>query len=261
MTVLIGDCEKHMMGMESSSIDCIITSPPYNLNIKYSGYNDTLNPLKYQWWIREVFREVHKVLKPEGHLFLQLGGINRDPLLPHRILNKSILEDGIWQLQNEIIWVKSISMGQECKGHIKPINSKRYVNMAHEYVFHITKTGDVPIDRLAVGVPYADKSNLKRFGTEGRPDKRCAGNVWFCPYDTIKSRDIDRAGHPATYPVTLVERCIKLAGLKPGDKVLDPFLGTGTTLVACRNLGIEGIGIELVPEVAEAARRRLNVCE
>jgi len=61
-------------------------------------------------------------------------------------------------------------------GHFKPINSKRFLNDCHEFVFHFTKSGKAPVDRLAVGVPYADKSNISRwFHTEGK-DKRCSGN-------------------------------------------------------------------------------------
>ena len=100
-------------------------------------------------------------------------------------------------------------------GHFKPINSKRYVTDCHEFVFHFTKSGDVPLDRLAIGVPYQHKSNISRWGhTEGR-DLRCRGNTWFIPYETIQRRKKERP-HPATFPVQLAEWCIRICKKAPG---------------------------------------------
>ena len=71
------------------------------------------------------------------------------------------------------------------RGHFKPINSPRFLNDCHEYIFHFTPRGRTIIDRLALGVPYADKSNIARWShTRGR-DRRCRGNTWFIPYETI----------------------------------------------------------------------------
>ena len=102
-------------------------------------------------------------------------------------------------LQNTIHWIKSIAIRKEdvgrypgvsgnvSVGHYKPINSARYINDCHEYIFHLTKNGRVALDRLAVGVEYQDKSNIARFGSANRSDSRCRGNTWFVPYKTIKS--------------------------------------------------------------------------
>ena len=108
-------------------------------------------------------------------------------------------------LQNTFHWVKSITIktrkGEEISaGHFKPINSKRFVNDCHEYVFHLTASGAVPLQRREAGVEYADKSNIARWKHTDGSDKRCRGNTWFIPYDTIKSRDNDRP-HPASFPV------------------------------------------------------------
>src|SRR6185437_9118017 len=100
---------------------------------------------------------------------------------------------------------------------------------------------EVPIDRLAIGVPFKDKSNIARRGHA--QDKRCAGNVWYIPYETVKSK-AQKFNRPAGFPVELPERCIRLTGRDKGV-VLDPFLGTGTTLVAAERLGWEGIGIDI----------------
>lgn len=159
-------------------------------------------------------------------------------------------------LQNHIIWVKSIAIQDRTHGHFKPINSERFLNHTWENVFHLTKQGDVKVNRLAIGVPFEVKSNISRWGHA--QDKRCAGNVWFLPYDTIQDRLRDRGDHPATFPVELARRCILLHGLHEGSVVLDPFLGTGTTLIAAKEFGLTGVGIELDRGYAEVAARRLG---
>ena len=93
-------------------------------------------------------------------------------------------------------------------GHFKPINSPRFLNDCHEYVFHFTKSGRVELNRLALGVPYQDKSNIARWRHTQGDDLRCRGNTWFVPYETIQRREKERP-HPATFPVQLAEWCIK----------------------------------------------------
>jgi site-specific DNA-methyltransferase (adenine-specific) len=148
-------------------------------------------------------------------------------------------------------------IGQHRTGHersLKPITSRRYLNQNHGHIFHFTKSGSVEIDRLAIGVPFKDKSNIARWGHAR--DKRCGGNVWFIPYETVQST-AQKHHHPAGFPVELPERCIKLQGVKNAT-VLDPFLGSGSTLVAAWNLGCSGVGIEIDKAYAEAAVARLK---
>jgi site-specific DNA-methyltransferase (adenine-specific) len=110
------------------------------------------------------------------------------------------------------------------------------------------------VDRAAVGVPYQDKSNVTRW-RGAAADRRCRGNVWFMPYETIKHRDRDRP-HPATFPARLPAQCILLHGRERTRLVVDPFAGLGSTAVACARLGVDFVGIDL-DEVylAEAVRR------
>jgi site-specific DNA-methyltransferase (adenine-specific) len=166
-------------------------------------------------------------------------------------------------LQNQFTWVKNISIGDVSHGHFKPINSKRYVNVTNESIFHFTKTGNVSLERLAIGVPFMHKSNLHSRSKEKadvvKPDCRCRGNSWYLPYETIQSNAKERGGHPASFPVSLAETCIKLClGTTSGKCVLDPFVGTGTTLVAAQTLGHTGIGIDINPEFLSFARERLQ---
>jgi site-specific DNA-methyltransferase (adenine-specific) len=148
-------------------------------------------------------------------------------------------------LQNLIHWIKSIALDDRglAVGHYKPINSDRFVNDCHEFVFHFTPEGRTRIDRRAIGVPYQDKTNVARWAAAAR-DVRCRGNTWFIPYETIQSRDRERP-HPATFPAKVPEMCLRLHGLDRAGLVLDPFLGLGSTAVACARLGLNFAGIDL----------------
>ncbi|MEO1200792.1 MAG: site-specific DNA-methyltransferase [Pseudomonadota bacterium] len=248
--ILVGDCLVWLDEIAADSVDVIVTSPPYNVGVRYNSYRDTAPRRDYLAWFGSVAEKLHRVLKPDGSFFLNIGGTNSDPWGPMEIAFQ--LRD-LFVLQNHITWVKSISIGETTHGHFKPVNSKRYLNHTHETLFHFTRSGEVLLDRLAVGVPFQHKSNIARRGHA--QDLRCAGNTWFLPYKTIQ-RKAEKFDHPASFPVELPERCIKLHG--GGDlTVLDPFLGTGSTLIACARIGTIGIGIELDPDYASRAAERL----
>jgi site-specific DNA-methyltransferase (adenine-specific) len=200
------------------------------------------------------------VLKPGGSFFLNIGSAPSNPMLPHEVVIE--LRD-LFVLQNAIHWVKSITIEDRegetrSYGHFKPIGSKRFLNDCHEYVFHFTKTGRVEIDRLALGVPYQDKSNIARWSHTRGGDLRCRGNTWFIPYETIQRRDKERP-HPATFPVALAESCIKLHGVSRAHTMLDPFLGIGNSAVAARRCGVKNfIGFEIDENYLAEAKRRVQ---
>lgn len=250
--------------MEAGSVDLVVTSPPYNLGIDYQTYKDTSDRDTFIAWCREWAMEVHRVMAPDASFFLNLGASPADPLLPHQLVLAFTGDQPNFILQNTFHWIKSITVetrrGETISaGHFKPINSKRYVNDCHEYVFHLTKTGEVPLERRAAGVAYADKSNIARWGHTGGEDKRCRGNNWFIPYETIKSRDKDRP-HPATFPVALVEQCIRIHGHERTGHLLDPFSGIGTSALAAQRQKIPRFtGYEIDPGYLETARERLAI--
>jgi site-specific DNA-methyltransferase (adenine-specific) len=125
------------------------------------------------------------------------------------------------------------------------------LNHCFEHIFHLTKDCNQSIDKLSVGVPFQDKSNLEKFGHT--QDLRCAGDVWFIPYETVANAKL----HPAAYPVELPKRCIQLAGLGKDAVVLDRFCGSGTTLVACKILNVSGLGFEKSARYVEITKQRL----
>ncbi len=245
-----------MSDLPEADVDLVVTSPPYNLGIRYAKYSDRENRQSYLKWCATWAAEIRRILKSAGSFFLNIGAAPSNPMLPHEIVLQ-LREDFV--LQNTIHWIKSVAIDDRTFGHFKPISSKRFLNDCHEYIFHFTIDGKIDIDRLALGVPYQDKSNIGRWShTRGR-DKRCRGNTWFVPYKTIQSRQKERP-HPATFPVQLAEWCIKLHGLSRVKTMLDPFLGIGNSAVAAKNFRVKKfIGFEIDETYLNEAKRRLQL--
>lgn len=294
--ILHGDCQSWMNEQRSGSVRCVVTSPPYNIGVKYTKYSDKLPRRGYLRWLRSVFESIERVLHPHGHFFLNVGYTNADPWIDMEVAE---VAGDQFELQNRITWVKSISIGDVTHGHFKPINSPRFATPTNELILHLTHTGKEPVDRNSIGVPYTDKSNLNkssrargrivksmgfrnwhdfdaRATTDQRTalgaklvvvlsrigevsDRRCRGNTWFIPYDTIKDRTEDRGKHPATFPVQLAEMCIRFSGCPRGSLVYDPFVGSGTTMVAALALGMRGVGTDIDVEYVKYARKRLEI--
>ena len=256
------DCLEGMKLLDSKSIDVIVTSPPYNIGIPYRSYDDKKPRDEYLSWISDIAFECKRVLRDDGSFFLNIGGTLKDPWIPMDIAYR--LKD-FFYLQNMIHWINSIAIPREdvgncphitadiAVGHYKPINSTRYHHDCHEFVFHFTKSGDVILDKLAIGVSYQDKSNIDRWKS-AKVDKRDRGNTWFIPYITVKSK----RPHPASFPVKLPTMCIKDHGMSKTKKVLDPFMGIGSTAVACIRLEIEYIGFEIDPLYIQEAEMRIQ---
>lgn len=255
------DCMKGMRTIPDGSVDLVVTSPPYNLGISYRNYRDRRTSDDYLKWSDQWIKEVARVLKTTGSFFLNLGACPSNPLLPHELIVR--MRNSPFQLQNTFHWIKSISIqtaGSEVlsAGHFKPLQSERFVNDCHEYVFHLTKEGRTKLNRRAVGVPYTHKSNIKRWAHTGGRDLRCRGNNWFIPYKTIQSRSKERP-HPATFPVELAVFCIKIHGCRPDLVMVDPFLGIGHSALAAKQCGIgRFFGFDIDREYVEVACRALE---
>lgn len=264
-----GDCLDLLPRLEPRSVSAVVTSPPYNLGIRYRSYDDRLPREQYLEWTRAWVAALVPALDAQGSLFLNVGSTPRDPWVAFDIAQAV---RPLLHLQNTIHWVKSIVIEQHAAGaaagltrdlavgHYKPINSPRYLNDCHEFIFHFTPQGTTRLDRRAIGVPYQDHTNITRWKTAAG-GLRCRGNAWFLPYDTINSRERDRP-HPATFPERLPEYCLRLHGIDRLSLVVDPFLGLGSTAVACAALGVDVIGIDVdeqyLEEAVERTRRRLE---
>jgi site-specific DNA-methyltransferase (adenine-specific) len=288
------DCITGMARLADENVDLVVTSPPYNLGISYGKYSDRQDRRSYLDWCGEWAAQIRRVLKSNGSFFLNIGAAPSNPMLPHEIV---MTFREFFVLQNTIHWIKSIAIDDHCSrrpvgdarrsdqtdagnasrppsrsfgaasreaatavrsfGHFKPINSPRFLNDCHEYVFHFTKSGRVELNRLALGVPYQDKSNIARWSHTRGKDLRCRGNTWFVPYETIQSRDKERP-HPATFPVQLAEWCIKLHGALRVRSMLDPFLGIGNSAVAAQRCDVRRfLGFEIDDAYLAEAKRRI----
>ena len=292
-TIHLKDCVEGMLALPSKSIDIVVTSPPYNLGIEYGTYKDNKPRQDYLNWLDKVFTAIKHCLKDNGHFWLNVGYSNIDPWVG---MDVAQVARNHFVLQNNINWVKSITINDVTTGHFKPINSDRFANPTWEHVFHFTKTGAVPCDKLAIGVPYMWDCNIdntgrirgrlaKKYGFKNikdfnssasaeikatfetefqdkiskvkpKADKRCRGNSWFVPYDTIANRDKHRGSHPATFPVELVTKCIKFSGYKQG-LLLDPFMGSGTSAISAFQNGLDYIGFDIDPNYKEFADQRI----
>jgi site-specific DNA-methyltransferase (adenine-specific) len=261
----LGDCLEVLGALPQGSISVVVTSPPYNLGVQYRSYDDTLPRDQYLQWTGAWIEATRQALATDGSLFLNLGAKPTDPWTAMEVA-QTVRHH--LQLQNTIHWVKSIAIEREAAGanvnldrdiavgHYKPINSERFLNDCHEFIFHFTPEGRTPLDRRAIGVPYQDASNIARWQSGGN-NLRCRGNTWFIPYETIQSRDKDRP-HPATFPPRVPEYCFKLHGLSRIRTAMDPFLGLGSSAVAAAQLGLDFVGVEMDEHYLKEAIERVR---
>jgi site-specific DNA-methyltransferase (adenine-specific) len=250
------DCLDWMKTQADATVDIIVSSPPYNRGIAYNGYKDRRTD--YLEWQEQIWQEACRILKPTGHLFLNICGNSKDPFLAYEVARLVP-----WTVQNNIVWAKAV----EFKGHIYGrstvnINSKYVLPHGHETVWHFTQKGKTPISltQSAVGYrPEYAEDNFKRTGRKTRPTTTC----WHIPYETTgyMGQDANKLkgdkGHPAIFPRDLVRHCLNVAGAQPGQTVYDPFAGTGTTLVVAKEMGLLGIGTEIDPDYAAFIHERM----
>jgi site-specific DNA-methyltransferase (adenine-specific) len=270
-SVVEADCLDYLRRFPTQSVHTVVTSPPYNLGVKYGVYNDRLPDAVYFTRQTAIAREIARVLKPLGHLFLVTGG---DSKHPWRAIEIAQAYGRALRLQNPpITWVKSLainvdtlpaanaeqramreSLRDRMVGHFNPGKSSLYLANCSESIWHFTPQGISPIDRAAAGVGYTYPDQPARFGHHR--SKHCRGNVWHVPRETVQSNS-ERFDHRASFPVALATLCLKLAAPRPHDVVLDPFNGIGSTLLAARAFGLRAIGIDVDPDYCRAACQRL----
>lgn len=214
------------------SINACVTSPPYQRD------------MGFEWWnITKVADALVKIL--DGPLWLNFGDLVGNMSKGPRVA--ITFEDSGFSWRQTIIWEKN---------HYTPTRSKRMFDQRHEYIYLLLpkSLSRYEIDRLAIGIPYADKSNIRRFGHKA--DLKCPGTVWKIPYETIHSKDQKKHRH--RFPIALPIRCLKASNLSPGDWVIDPYVGSGTTMAAAKILGLNCIGYENNEEHVETIVERLD---
>jgi len=257
MGVMVDDCFRAIQKIQDQSIDCVITSPPYNIGVKYNQYRD--RDINYMNRMRDLFIDIRRVLKPTGHFFLNISPTRKDPLFAYRLAELVPMT-----IQNPIVWAKAVEMpGEGIRGRsVVTQNTNKYLCRGYEMVWHFTHQGRTPIDRERSGVPYRAEwaeDNFRRTGRRTRPTTDC----WHIPYETTGYMGKDSAavkgpkGHPAIFPRELVRHCLNITGLTTG-RVLDPFAGTGTVAKVCQERGIDSVSIEIDPEYAAFIKQRVE---
>lgn len=256
--VIAGDCVDQMKQLHSATIDLVCADPPFGINYQYDVYKDNLKYDKYMAWSREWIGEVKRLLKPNGTFWLAIGDAFASDLdvLCRRELGFTRRS---WVVQH-------FSFGVNCTNQFTP---------SHTHLFHyVMNPKDFTFNADAIRVPSmrSAKYGDKRAKSGGRLpndvwvlDSKAAADsgdyfeqgsdTWFLSRvcGTFKERV---AFHPCQQPLALLERIIKVSS-NPGDTVLDPMAGSGTTLVAARNLGRNAIGIELSENYVEGIHTRL----
>jgi len=284
-----GDAIAALAGLDSESINCCVTSPPY-WGLRDYGEDGQLGlestPAEYVAKMVEVFREVRRVLRDDGTMWLNLGDSytagNQDGLKPKDLVGIpwrvafALQADG-WYLRQDIIWHKPNPM---------PESVTDRCTKAHEYIFLLTKSAKYWYDHEAVKEAVSSVQPPRAFGRKeykaaqsqgyttardlaveiGQGTDSSSGNhfgrvfggettrnkrsVW-----TVNIKPYSEA-HFATFPTKLIEPCIQ-AGCPEGGTVLDPFFGSGTTGEVARKNGCKCIGIELNFDYCEIAAKRL----
>lgn len=238
-----GDCIELIKELQNDSVDCIVTSPPYYKQLSYeSNFNSYLQ--FYNWckvWIKECYR----VLKDGCYMFLNFANDKTNTIKAYEILNLAL---EYFTLHDTIIWYRYNS---------QPVNTDRQLTPQYEFIFMLCKRPQnyhLNKQELKKELPYM-------FDTEN------VGNVWKIPFNKGKLKGFSMAkkdkdasngkwGHSG-FPVDLPKACILLT-TKEDDLILDLFMGSGTTGVACIETNRNFIGFEINQEYFEVAEKRLE---
>ncbi len=229
--LICGDAVEALAALPPAQADLVIADPPYNLGKDFGASQDRLSREAYRDFTRAWLREAVRVLKPQGslYIFMGVGFIAR--------LQVMLEEEFGLCCNGWIVWHYTQGMGR-----------KRGFSPRHEDILHVVRGPDFTFDLDAVRVPQ------KYFRRRNNMAGANPGDVW--QFSHVHYCSAEREPHPTQKPEALIERMVR-ASSKPGDLVLDPFLGSGTTARVAQALGRRWIGIELNPDYIAMAARRL----
>lgn len=228
-----------MSEVPDSSISFMVTSPPYNVG---KDYDADLSLLEYLEFLKRVLAETYRVLLPGGRVAINVANLGRKPYIPLNSYLCTISESIGFLMRGEIIWVKGKGASGSCAWGSWMSASNPTLRDLHEYILIFSKGR---FDRREKGRSTISKEEFIAATT----------SVWHIPPESAR-----RVGHPAPFPVALVERLIRLYTFER-DVVLDPFMGSGTSAVAAKRTGRHFIGYEINQEYAEIAMARVKNLE
>jgi adenine-specific DNA-methyltransferase len=241
------DCLNLLRQCPDESIQLIVTSPPYNIG---KEYEKKLRLDAYLEQQAKVIRECVRVLSRKGSICWQVGNyVDSGSIIPLDTVLYPIFTDLGLKMRNRIIW--HFEHGLHCTNRF----SGRYETIvwftkSDEYVFNL--------DPVRVPQKYPGKKHFKgpnAWQYSSNPLGKNPGDLWIIP--NVKSNHIEKTGHPCQFPVELIERIV-LSMTNANDWVLDPFLGTGTTIIAAVRHGRRGAGAEIVPKYVKLSHERIK---
>lgn len=225
--------------LDKNSIDLIVTSPPYNLDIDYSKYEDGNSYKEYLEFSRDWLKEAYRVLKNDGRLCLNI------PLDKNKGGQRSVAADLTFiakkvkfQYHSTIIWNEGNISRRTAWGS--------YLSASAPYVI-------APVETIVILYKKTWKKENRGISDITKQEfMDWTNGLW-----TFNGESKKRVGHPAPFPLELPKRCIKLFSYV-GDVILDPFLGSGTTLIEAYKLKRKGIGIDIDSDYCKLAVKRIK---
>lgn len=237
--IIIGDCREALKTLPCNSVHLVVTSPPYNVGIGYGNWKDDLPLNEYLELTETWLKECYRVLADGGRICVNLPSNDKDNIA---FLHYNIMKELGFRFLNNIVWIKwdwnrkekfAVSKWKLDKFRF-PSSNPILIN-AHEIVLVMQKNHGYLTGKRDLTFYEFDKWRY---------------NVWFISPITDRT-------HPAPYPVELPRRLIKLYSFV-GNTILDPFLGSGTTMKAAMELNRNSIGIELNPEYVEMLKEKIG---
>lgn len=240
-----GDCRELLKNIPDSSVTLVVTSPPYNIGKPYGKYSDKIPLEEWKKLISDVTKEVYRILKPNGSFFLNLSPIpyGKDKeILPLPFIGYDIMKENNFLIRNIITW--TFNNMQNCTNRL----SGRYENIIwgvkdlNNYIFNLDD----------VRVPYITQNDKRLTGSGRNPT-----DVWyFNRVNNVTKKKLNLT-HPTVYPADMIERIVLMAS-NENDIVLDPFLGSGTTVAVALKLNRKGIGFELDKNYKDEIKSRIQ---
>lgn len=228
---------EHMEELPDNSIHLMITSPPYNVG---KVYDENLTMMEYRTFLKNVWKEVKRVLVPGGRACINVANLGRKPYIP---LHSYIIEDMHdigFLMRGEIIWNKASSASPSTAWGSWLSAGNPVLRDIHEYILIFSKES------------FSRKRGNKKDTIAKEDFLEWTKSVWTFP--AVSARSI---GHPAPFPEELPHRLIQLYTFK-GDIILDPFIGSGQTAIAAIKTGRHYIGYDTNKEYVKLAERRIE---
>lgn len=238
---------KFMRGLAEESMKLIVTSPPYNIGKSYENRSPLDQYVKDQ---AQVVSECVRLLHPNGSICWQVGNhVQKGEIFPLDIVLYHLFKDHGLKLRNRIIW--HFEHGLHCS---------RRLSGRHETIMWFTKGKDYTFNLDTIRVPskYPQKKYYKGPKTgqlSGNPLGKNPSDVWVFP--NVKNNHVEKTIHPCQFPVELAERLI-LSMTDEGDRVFDPYMGVGSSVVAALKHGREGYGCDVVTKYVDIAWERVH---